>query len=141
MRGRACLAVACAAISPTVLVLRIEGRSETLYEGPVRTTAAAVDGADGTGAHDCNAGASPASALAASGRSWAGTWNPDFRDFFLDRVGGDASDPRTTSYWSILVDWRYGAGVCRARVTPGDQVLLAYGPGARVLRLDGPARV
>jgi hypothetical protein len=131
-------AFAAAHAAPTDLRLRIEGRSATLYEGPVRTTAAPVDGSDGTGAHDCNAGASPASALAASGQSWAGTWNPDFLDFFLDRVGADANDPQTTSYWSILVNWRYGAGVCRARVAPGGEVLLAYGPGAQVLRLDGP---
>ncbi|HWK26106.1 MAG TPA: hypothetical protein VNS09_06060 [Solirubrobacter sp.] len=135
----ASVAAALAVAAPADLTLRIEGRSTTLYEGSLRTSAAPVDGSDGTGAHDCGAGASPASALAASGQTWSGTWNPDFLDFFLQRVGPDANDPQATSYWSILVNWRYGAGICRARVAPGGEVLLAYGPGARVLRLDGPA--
>lgn len=135
------LAAPAAQAAPTDLTLRVEGRATTLYEGPLRTTTAPVDGGDGTGVHDCGAGASPASALLASGQSWAGTWNPDFLDFFLDRVGADASDPQSTAYWSILVDWRYVSGLCRAPVAPGGEVLLALGPGARILRLAGPARV
>ncbi|ADB51141.1 prenyltransferase/squalene oxidase repeat-containing protein [Conexibacter woesei] len=139
--GPAWLGAAAAPAVAAELSLRVEGRGATLYEGSLSTVAAPVDGGDGSGPHDCNAGASAAAALAASGLSWGGTWNGDFRDFFLDRVGPDASDPQAVAYWSVLVDWRYAAGICRAPVRAGGEVLLAYGPGARILRLDGPGHV
>lgn len=135
------VAAAPAAAAPTDVTLRVEGRSATLYEGPLRTSGAAVDGGDGTGAHACGSGGSPASALAASGLTWHATWGADFQDFFLDRVGPDGSDPQTASYWSVLVDWRYSSGICSAGIASGAEVLLAYGPGSRLLRLTGPTRV
>jgi hypothetical protein len=140
MAAACALGAPAAHAAPTDVQLRIEGRTATLYEGPLRTTALPVDGDDGSGPHDCNAGASAASALTASGLPWAGNWNRDFRDFFLGRIAGDDSDPETASYWSVLVDWRYAAGICRGTVPPGGEVLLAWGGASRVLRLEGPAQ-
>ena len=128
------------------LSLRIEGAAQTLFEGPITPGAQDVDGGDGSGPHPCRAGASPAGALAtaslASGFGWHGTWAPDFQDFFIDAVGSDGTDESGNSYWSVLVDWRYAVGACRAAAQPGSAVLFAYGSGAspEVLRLTGPSR-
>jgi hypothetical protein len=138
--GATLLALAGSAGAATVS-LRVEGRTATLFEGSVQTAPGPYDGGDGTGAHACNDQPSSAGALVGAALPWHGTWYPDFQDFFLDQVGPDASDPPNVSYWSILVNWRYAAGLCRTVVPAGGEVLLAYGPGNRILRLAGPDHV
>jgi hypothetical protein len=131
---------------PATVDVRIEGDRATLFEGTVTTAARVLDGGDGTGAHPC-AGDRPAdprptagTALADAGAAWAGTWNPDFRDFFVERIGPDASQP-PTAYWAVLVNGRYALGACREIVQTGDEVLWAFDTTARplILALHGPA--
>jgi hypothetical protein len=114
--------------APATAHVRIEGRSSTLFEDVVATSGAAVDGGDGSGPHDCRAGASAASLLAAAsaraGLGWHGTWNPDFHDFFVDQVGPDSSDP-SSLYWTLLSDWRFIGGACAAAVVDGGEILVA----------------
>ena len=136
-----------AAGAATVSV-RIEGDRATLFEGVVATQPRALDGGDGSGAHACPAdaaagptvGTALADAAAAGGFTWAGAWNPDFRDFFVDRIGPVASRP-PTAYWAVLVNGTYALGACREAVRDGDEVLWAYDTNARpvILALAGPA--
>jgi Prenyltransferase and squalene oxidase repeat len=129
--------------APAEVGLRVEGRTATLFEGTVASDAHPVDGGDGTGPHQCGSAApSPLTAVADAGLDWRGRWNPDFQDFFVDRIGPDRSDDSTASYWAVLADWRYVAGGCRAPLRPGAEVLWAYGADQRplLLRLAGPAR-
>ena len=156
MRGteRAAAAMLAAALlgaapaGATTVDLRVEGRTQTLFEDQVVTTAHAVDGGDGTGAHPC-AGtdadrptASATSALAdAPGLTWSGRWAPDFQDFFVDAIGPDRSQ-EATAYWGLLVNHEYTAGGCSTSVRDGDDVLWAYDSASKehVLALSGPAR-
>jgi len=111
--------------------------SAALYDGPVETLPHAVDGGDGSGAHDCDGppGGPPAptatgaldDALSGAGISWRGNWDPSFRDFFIDRIGPFASEP-PDRYWSLTVNGRFSAGGCLATVTDGDAVRFFYGP-------------
>jgi hypothetical protein len=132
-----------AAAAPTEVRLRVEGRHTTLFDGTVRSDARPVDGGDGSGSHPCGSGApTPITALADAGIDWRGTWNVDFQDFFVDRLGADASDDSTASYWAVLTDWRFAVGGCRAPLARSAEVLWAYGAASKkyVLRLSGPAQ-
>lgn len=139
--------VAPATAAPIDVSLRIEGRAGTLYEGPLQTEARAVNGGDGTGSHQCGSGrptviGALADAAAAGGFAWRGTWNPDFQDFFVNRIGPDSSSTATASFWAVLVDWRYSGGACATDLKPGDQVLWAYDTAYHplLLSLTGPSR-
>lgn len=136
---------AAADAAPVEVSLRIEGSGGTLYEGPLHTDAQTVDGGDGTGPHPCGAG-SPSvlgalsDAAAAGGFGWRGAWNPDFQDFFVNRIGADSSNPATASYWAVLVNRRYTGGGCATGLHAGDEVLWAYDTANRplILSLAGP---
>jgi hypothetical protein len=131
-----------AAAAPTEVRLRVEGRDATLFDGTVTSDAHPVDGGDGSGSHPCGSGApTPITAVADAGLDWRGTWTVDFHDFFVDRLGADASDDSTASYWAVLTDWRFAVGGCRAQLARSAEVLWAYGAASKkyVLRLSGPA--
>lgn len=119
-----------------------------LYDGPVETLPHAVDGGDGSGAHDCDGppGGPPAptatgaldDALRGAGISWRGNWNPSFRDFFVDRIGPFAS-AAPDRYWSLTVNGRFSAGGCLTTVTDGDAIRFFYGPLFGAPPADDPA--
>jgi len=139
---------ASATAAPIDVSLRIEGRTTTIYEGPLRTDVRAVNGGDGSGAHQCGSGrpsvgGALADVAAVGGFDWRGTWNPDFQDFFVERIGADKSSTASASFWAVLVDWRYSGGACATDLDPGDQILWAYDTAFRplLLSLTGPARV
>ncbi len=130
--------VAAPAGAATVTV-RVEaaGAPAPLFAGPVTTLPHPVDGGDGSGPHPCDgpAGAPPTAtatgalddAMRAAGISWRGNWDPDFRDFFIERIGAYASTA-PDDYWSLTVDGRYSSGGCLAGVGEGDEVRFFYGP-------------
>lgn len=128
--------------------LRVEGAEQTLYDGPVSVAPSAVDGNDGSGAHPCQGDlpsapqATPAGALSSAKLDWQGSWFPEFQDFFVNRIGPDASRP-PFAYWALLVNWRYAQGACQAALHEGDEALWAYDTAERplILRLSGPAHV
>jgi Prenyltransferase and squalene oxidase repeat len=131
-----------AAAAPTEVRLRVEGRNATLFDGTVTSDAHPVDGGDGSGPHPCGSGApTPITALADAGLDWRGSWNVDFQDFFVNRLGAEASDDSTASYWAVLSDWRFAVGGCRAPLAGRAEVLWAYGAASKkyLLRLSGPA--
>jgi hypothetical protein len=134
--------VATAAALPAraaTVSLRVESSSAPapLFDGMVSTLPHAVDGGDGSGAHQCSgppSGTPSATATGAlddamrdAGISWRGNWDSSFHDFFIDRVGPYTSSA-PDSYWSLTVDGRFSAGGCQARVADGDAVRFFFGP-------------
>jgi len=150
---------ALAAAAPVTVDLRIEGRTDTLYEGTVTTDVRTIDVGDGSGAHTCdgtNNGANPtpgptrgaafvAGASGPGGFSFHGTWFASFQDASFDTIAGQsvAFDPVTNSF---LVEYKNAVsalvGSCQDKIADGDDVLYAYGTGSeQLLKLSGPATV
>jgi hypothetical protein len=137
----ACAAVATLAVPAGAVVVTLSvtaaGAPAPLFEGPVSTEPHAVDGSDGSGTHPCagSPGSTPAAtatgalddALRAAGIPWRGNWDPSFRDFFIDSIGGYASSA-PDRYWSLTVNGRFSSGGCLRQVVDGDAVHFFYGP-------------
>jgi hypothetical protein len=151
----ACAAPAASASAATTTVnVRIEGKSKTIFEGPVTPAIQTVDGGDGSGPHKCdgtNGGASPTAgptptgvmdtAIRGSGRSWAGSFNTSFDDFLVNRIGPDAST--SSQFWGVAVDGKsLEVGGCQKVVTAGGEVLWAFDSfGKKLLHASGPKQV
>jgi hypothetical protein len=141
-----------AAAVPTQVKLRVEGATQTIFEGDVTT-----DGHDVTtpssGTHKCdgtNGGANPSpgptptTALDDGARlgayTWDGTWFDSFQDFLIDRVGPDSATQ--DQFWGQYVNSQPSqVGGCQQLVGSGDEVLWAFDAFSKqhVLRLSGPA--
>jgi hypothetical protein len=137
--------------APVTVNLRIEGKTSTIFEGPVTTDAKTLT-KDASGPHACdgtNGGANPTpgptmtSALddgaIAGGFTWDGTWF-SFGDFGIDRIGPDAST--STEFWGYAYNWQSSqVGGCQQQVSTGDDVLFGfdYFSKSALLRLSGPA--
>ena len=149
----ALLAPAAASAAPTTVQLRVEGATQTLFEGPVTTDGHAID--KGGGPHPCdgtNGGANPVagptmtSALddwsRSGGLPWTGTWF-DFGDFGIDSIGPDAARLPNGPFWGYALNFVPSqVGGCQQQVQEGDEVLYGYDffSKAHLLRLDGPPR-
>ena len=136
---------------PTQVKLRVEGATQTIFEGDVTT-----DGHDVTtpssGTHKCdgtNGGANPSpgptptTALDDGARlgsyTWDGTWFDSFEDFLVDRVGPDSATQ--SQFWGQFVNSKPSqVGGCQEIVGAGDEVLWAFDAFSKqhVLRLSGP---
>jgi hypothetical protein len=153
-------AVACtvpaatATAAPTTVNVRIEGKSKTIFEGPVTPAIQTVDGGDGSGPHKCdgtNGAANPTpgptptglmdTAIRGSGRSWEGSFDASFDDFLVNRIGPDAST--SSQFWGVAVNGKsLEVGGCQAIVKPGQQVLWAFDSfGKKLLHASGPSQV
>jgi hypothetical protein len=137
--------------------LRIEGPTKTLFEGPVTTDVRPFRFTGDPVAHECDGtttgGTSPtpvptrgAAVVAAAERTpfaIAGDWFDQFGPSFTSVAGESvAFDPNTNSF---LAEYKNGAfaqaGACADPISPGDDVLFAYGDGNEaLLELAGPAR-
>jgi len=137
----AALALAAPVLALSVRV-RVEGLTETLFDGQVETSPDTVMGhiCDGT-----NGGANPepgptmTGALDDSGLSWSGTWFESFQDFSVDRVGPDAADLANGRFWGLVLNYEpTSVGGCQQQVQTGDEVLFAYDlfSKAHILRLE-----
>jgi len=139
-----------AVAAPVTVNLRIEGSTQTLFEGPVTSDAASLATPSSLGAHPCNVGentappsttraANPTTALAASGVSWDATWSESSfgNDFLISRIGPDASG---AAFWAVFVNARLiDVGGCQFANAAGDAVLWAFdGFGKTPLALSGP---
>jgi hypothetical protein len=148
------LAAAPAFGAPVSVNLRVEGRTQTIFDGPVTT-----DGHDVTtpsaGTHKCdgtngNAEPSPGptatAALDDAARQAGFTFDGEYGnfgidDYFLTRVAQDTRD-EASEFWSLWIDFDFAQkGGCQQRVRQGDDVLWALIPFSadRALRLTGPA--
>ncbi len=136
------LFVAAAPAAQTTVNVRIEGRAETLFEGPVLVEPDRVRASSDTQPRSCDGinsldpgnvlpaptpTAATADALGLVGETFDGQWYPGFNDYFLTRWGPDAQSPGEAAYWGILVNDTFtNVGGCQYQLDAGDEVLWVY---------------
>ncbi|KAF8972342.1 hypothetical protein BDZ97DRAFT_1650233 [Flammula alnicola] len=151
-----CIFATVAFAAPSVnkeipVLLRIEGKEKTIFEGRVLTRGHNVTTASG-GTHHCDGtnnhenskpGATCTSALDDASKkhnfTFDGTFDPQFDDFFITRIGN--SNETATEFWGILVNFTFTpVGGCQQEVTTTDEVLFAFDAfsKANFLKLSGP---
>lgn len=136
------LAPGAAQASPVAVDVRIEGATQTLFEGPVAVephgVRASSDGSgklrscDGINALDpSNTVPAPAptaagaDAMALVGETFDGKWYPGFDDYFITRFGPDREIDGKS--WGLLVNDTFSSvGGCQYRLDEGDEVLWAF---------------
>lgn len=140
-----------ASAKPTIVNVRVEGATHTIFEAPVVTNGHAVTTSSG-GTHVCdgtnngaNATAGPTAtaalddAAAAGAFTWDGSFSKTFDDYFITRIGSDAQT--SSQFWGILLNYQFTpVGGCQQRVHFGDEVLFAFDAFSKqhFLKLSGP---
>jgi hypothetical protein len=152
MRIRNLSATLCVAISallaltsaagaaPTTVNVRIEGNTETLFEGPVSVTPHGVKATTDTVERSCNginsldpwnttpeptSTSSSVDAMSLIGETFDGQWYPGYDDYFIKRFGPDAE--RGGKSWGIIVNNTFtDVGGCQYQLGAGDEVLWAF---------------
>ncbi|MBF6621293.1 MAG: hypothetical protein ITG02_13825 [Patulibacter sp.] len=147
-------AAATAPAAPSDQRIRIEGRSATLFEGPVRTDGHTIKAASDNRPRPCDGSASGGGpnatptaaaddAMRLTGQTFDGRWG-SHQDYFVTRFGPDGQEPGSAAYWGIVVNGIYtSVGGCQYRLKPGDQTLWLYDAfnAKPQLRLDGPGSI
>jgi hypothetical protein len=156
LAAAAVLATAPAAVAAPVTVnLRIEGTSQTLYEGPITTDARTITTTSG-GTHACDGqnqgapnpstGGTPTTAAydGAVARNLAvdALWfgSDSSGDFFINQIGSDRmADDFSGPTWNWWANYEYGmVGGCQLLLHNGDDVLWDFGTyDLSALRLSG----
>jgi hypothetical protein len=152
MRIRNLFATLCVAISalltltsaagaaPTTVNVRIEGATETLFEGPVAVEPRAVQASSDTVQRSCDGinaldpentapeptpTAAAADAMTLAGETFDGQWYDGFNDYFITRFGPDAE--KEGKSWGILVNNTFtSVGGCQYQLDGGDEVLWVF---------------
>lgn len=135
------LAPAAEAASTEIRV-RVEGKAETLFEGPILTGVHRVKAANDSKWRRCdgiNAGvpqnkvpgvvptSSTADAMRIIGETFEAQWYNQFEDYFLKRWGPDAQNEAASEYWGVLVNNVFtSVGGCQYQLDAGDEVLWVY---------------
>ncbi len=133
------------AAAPTTVNVRVEGRTETLFEGPILTDGHNVRAASDTKApkagRRCNGlnnnqnplpGPTPTAAsvdaMSILGQDFDGQWYAEpFEDYFIKRWGPDRQDDIEGEYWGLVVNNVFtSVGGCQYQLDEGDEVLWAY---------------
>ncbi|TVY64352.1 hypothetical protein LSUE1_G007094 [Lachnellula suecica] len=131
------LSAPCTGGGCTTFNLRIEGATDTIYEGPILTGPQDITTASG-GTHLCNglnngANSSPsgtgitaiASAGSLCGFDFDGTFSSSFDDFFIERIGSTAQT--SNEYWGILLNYAFTpTGGCETEPGNGNSLLWAF---------------
>jgi hypothetical protein len=132
--------------APTEVNVRIEGKTETLFEGPVLTDGHNVKGITDTGApawgrrcNGLNNGAHPTpgptptaasvDAMAILGEGFDGDWygSGSFDDYFITQWGPEREDVGEGDYWGLVVNNVFtSVGGCQYQVDSGDEVVWVY---------------
>ena len=144
---------AAAGAAPVTVNLRVEGVSQTLFEGPVTTYGHAIQAASDSTSRLCdgtNDGANPSpggtattalvDGLSTVDTSWDGTWVAPFSDYTVTRIGPDSKT--NTQFWGLLDNFQFTPGSgCQTAVHANDQVLWAYDAfnAVQFLRLSAPS--
>jgi hypothetical protein len=131
-----------AVAAQTEVNVRIEGKSETLFEGPILaepdqvraasdSEARRCDGVDALDPENTIPGVTPTStsadALGLIGEGFDGDWYPGYDDYFITRWGPDPQSPGENAYWGILVNDTFtSVGGCQYQLDTGDEVLWIY---------------
>jgi hypothetical protein len=152
MRIRNLSATLCVAISallaltsvaeaaPTTVNVRVEGATETLFEGPVSVTPHGVKATSDTVERPCDGinsldpwntspeptpTSSAVDAMSLIGETFDGQWYPGFDDYFIKRFGPDAE--KGGKSWGIVVNNVFtNVGGCQYQLDAGDEVLMAF---------------
>jgi len=126
------------ATGPSATVyLRVEGAKETIFEAPISTEGHFVTTASG-GTHICDGtnnhasltpGPTATSALDSASKqahfTWDGTFDQQYDDYFITRIGNSAQT--TTQFWGILIGYNFiPVGGCQQKVKQGDNILFAF---------------
>jgi len=136
------VAVPLAGAAPTQVNVRIEGKAETIFEGPILTDVHRVKASSDSKWRRCD-GASvsvPANkvpsvvptsagsdAMRIAGLDFDGQWYAQYEDYFLKRWGPDGQSVGESEYWGVLVNNVFTAvGGCQYRLDGGDEVLWLY---------------
>ena len=130
-----------AAAAPATVSVRVEGETETLFEGPILTDGHNVRAASDTKSRRCNGlnnnqnptpGPTPTAAtvdaLAILGEDFDGRWYAEpFEDYLVERWGPQAEDEGAGEFWGVAVNNVFtGVGGCQYQVGDGDEVLWVY---------------
>jgi hypothetical protein len=145
------IAAPAAAADPVSVNLRVEGQTQTIFDGPVTTDGHQITTQSG-GTHPCdgtNNGAHPSPGPTATAAlddgarlnnfSWDADWFPSFNDFIVNRVAGEAAT--ASQFWGVGVNFALSqAGGCQTRVQQGDEVLWVFDAFGKThfLKLAGP---
>jgi hypothetical protein len=144
-------AAPAAPAAPTQVNVRIEGRSRTLFEGPVSTDVHRVRAASDSRWRRCNGidvndpwnltpavvpTSAAADAMRILGESFDALWYNQYEDYFLKRWGPDEQDAAANEYWGVLVNSVFtSVGGCQYQLDGGDEVLWVYDAFAGRTRL------
>jgi hypothetical protein len=134
------IAATSAQAAPTLVNVRIEGKSETLFEGPIWTEGHYVQASSDSEARPCDGinpldpqnkapGATPTAAsvdaMSLIGETFDGQWYPGYHDYLITRLGPDHEEEGMS--WGILVNNVFtNVGGCQYELGAGDEVLWAY---------------
>ncbi|HET6998582.1 MAG TPA: DUF4430 domain-containing protein [Solirubrobacterales bacterium] len=137
--------VPAAEAAPAAVNVRIEGETETLFEGPVLTDGHNVRASSDTkapeGGRRCNGlnnsqnplpGPTPTAAsvdaMSILDLDFDGQWYAEpFEDYFIKRWGPDAQDDAEAEYWGVVVNNVFtNVGGCQYQLDGGDEVLWVY---------------
>jgi hypothetical protein len=123
---------------PTQVGVRIEGQSETFFEGPILTEGHDIASATGnTEEHKCDgtnnkahttpgatATAAAADAMSIIGETFSGQWYAGYDDFLITRWGPQAEGEGA---WHLVVNNVFtNVGGCQYELAAGDEVLWVY---------------
>jgi len=125
---------------PMEVNVRIEGRSETLFEGPILTEGHDIEASSDAQERSCDginpndpqnvtpgptATVASVDAMSLIGETFDGRWYPGYDDYFITRWGPD-SEAEDMS-WGVLVNNLYtSVGGCQYELGAGEEVLWAY---------------
>jgi hypothetical protein len=134
------LIVSVAQASLTEVGVRIEGRTETLFEGPILTEGHEIEASSDTRERSCDginpndpqnvtpsptATAASVDAMSLIGETFDGRWYPGYDDYFITRWGPDSEAEGMS--WGIIVNNLYtSVGGCQHQLSTGDEVLWVY---------------
>ncbi|HEX4482342.1 MAG TPA: hypothetical protein VH081_01025 [Solirubrobacteraceae bacterium] len=123
---------------PKQVDVRIEGKSETLFEGPIEAEGHDVQASSDTQPRPCDGtnngqhatpGPTPTSAsvdgMSIAGETFDGQWYAGFDDYFIKRWGPDAETGSAS--WGVLVNFVFtSVGGCQYELSEGDESLWVY---------------
>jgi hypothetical protein len=143
---------ATAAAAPVTVNLRVEGATQTIFEGPVITDVHQIKTPADTEARTCDGSSvgnpSGPTAIGAlddaartAGFAWDARWDASFSDYYpFLRIGSDTI-ASNSHFLALFVNWAAAqVGGCGQRVNGGEEVLFAYEDftASPILRLTGP---
>ena len=136
------LAVPVAQAAPTSVNVRIEGKTETIFEQTIAVDVHAIKASSDTVERGCDGinvndpwNLTPAvtptmasvAAMSSIGETFDGTWYEGFEDYFVTRWGPENQDPGAGAYWGILVNEVFtNVGGCQYQLNNDDEVLWVY---------------